>query len=200
MSASVPRIGRASSDQRADTHTIVPCEADNDERPRRAALCAERHDSSADCVPVAVQQDPLRLLHRVVLLHLPLLPLLRLPLDLPLVSGPPSYQPPVLVVEAEETFLSLAESQLALAALASLCAGERDAIEMLRRLLRRGAAEGITQGLNPVRRLGAALKRRPVSSKQLLARHDLGRETGWIVDRGRPPPQQPPQHLNRVPL
>ncbi len=74
----------------------------------------------------------------------------------------------MLVVEAEETFLSLAESQLALAALASLCAGERDAIEMLRRLLRRGAAEGITQGLNPVRRLGAALKRRPVSSKQLL--------------------------------
>ena len=31
----------------------------------------------------------------------------------------------------------LAESQLALAALASLCAGERDAIEVLRRLLRR---------------------------------------------------------------
>jgi hypothetical protein len=40
-------------------------------------------------------------------------------------------------LETEATFLSPAESQLALAALASLCAGERDAIELLRRLLRR---------------------------------------------------------------
>jgi hypothetical protein len=40
-------------------------------------------------------------------------------------------------LETESTFLSLAESQLALTALASLCAGERDAIEVLRRLLRR---------------------------------------------------------------
>jgi len=40
-------------------------------------------------------------------------------------------------LETESTFLSLAESQLALAALASLAAGERDAIEVLRRLLRR---------------------------------------------------------------
>jgi hypothetical protein len=40
-------------------------------------------------------------------------------------------------LETEATFLSLAESQLALAALASLYAGERDAIEVLRRLLRR---------------------------------------------------------------
>jgi hypothetical protein len=40
-------------------------------------------------------------------------------------------------LETEATFLSVAESQLALAALASLCAGERDALEMLRRLLRR---------------------------------------------------------------
>lgn len=37
----------------------------------------------------------------------------------------------------EATFLSLAESQLPLAALASLCAGERDAIEVLLRLLGR---------------------------------------------------------------
>lgn len=37
-------------------------------------------------------------------------------------------------LETEATFLSLAESQLALAALASLCAGERDAIEVLRRV------------------------------------------------------------------
>lgn len=40
-------------------------------------------------------------------------------------------------LETEATLLSLAESQLALAALASLCAGERDAIEVLQRLLRR---------------------------------------------------------------
>jgi NADPH-dependent ferric siderophore reductase len=40
-------------------------------------------------------------------------------------------------LETETTLLSLAESQLALAALASLCAGERDAVEVLRRLLRR---------------------------------------------------------------
>jgi hypothetical protein len=40
-------------------------------------------------------------------------------------------------LETETTLLSLAESQLALAALASLCAGERDAIGLLRRLLRR---------------------------------------------------------------
>ena len=40
-------------------------------------------------------------------------------------------------LETEATFLSLAESQLALAALASLCSGERDAVEVLRRLLRR---------------------------------------------------------------
>jgi len=40
-------------------------------------------------------------------------------------------------LETEATFLSLAESQLALAALASLCAGEREAIEIVRRLLRR---------------------------------------------------------------
>jgi hypothetical protein len=40
-------------------------------------------------------------------------------------------------LETEATFLSLAESQLALAALASLCAGEREAVQVLRRLLRR---------------------------------------------------------------
>jgi hypothetical protein len=40
-------------------------------------------------------------------------------------------------LETEATFLSLAESQLALAALASLCAGERDAVAVLLRLLRR---------------------------------------------------------------
>jgi hypothetical protein len=40
-------------------------------------------------------------------------------------------------LELEATFLSLVESQLALAALASLCAGERDAVGVLRRLLRR---------------------------------------------------------------
>lgn len=40
-------------------------------------------------------------------------------------------------LETEAPFLSLAESQLALAALASLCAGEREATDILRRLLRR---------------------------------------------------------------
>jgi hypothetical protein len=40
-------------------------------------------------------------------------------------------------LETEATFLLLSEAQLALAALASLCAGERDAIEVLQRLLRR---------------------------------------------------------------
>jgi hypothetical protein len=40
-------------------------------------------------------------------------------------------------LETEATFLSLAESQLALAALASLRAGERDAADVLWRLLRR---------------------------------------------------------------
>jgi hypothetical protein len=40
-------------------------------------------------------------------------------------------------LETEATFLTLAEAQLALSALASLCAGEREAIDLLRRLLRR---------------------------------------------------------------
>jgi hypothetical protein len=40
-------------------------------------------------------------------------------------------------LETEAPFLSLTESQFALAALASLCAGERDAMDVLRRLLRR---------------------------------------------------------------
>lgn len=40
-------------------------------------------------------------------------------------------------LETETPLLTLAESQLALAALASLCAGERDAVEILRRLVRR---------------------------------------------------------------
>jgi hypothetical protein len=40
-------------------------------------------------------------------------------------------------LELEASLMSLVESQLALAALASLCAGERDAVEILRRLLRR---------------------------------------------------------------
>lgn len=40
-------------------------------------------------------------------------------------------------LETEATFLSLAESQLALAARASLCADEREAVQLLRKLLRR---------------------------------------------------------------
>jgi len=40
-------------------------------------------------------------------------------------------------LELEANTITLAESQLALAALASLCAGEREAVPLLRRLLRR---------------------------------------------------------------
>jgi hypothetical protein len=40
-------------------------------------------------------------------------------------------------LELEAATMTLAESQLALAALASLCAGERDAIEILRHVIRR---------------------------------------------------------------
>jgi len=40
-------------------------------------------------------------------------------------------------LELETPLLTLADSQLALAALSALCAGDRDAIELLRRLLRR---------------------------------------------------------------
>jgi hypothetical protein len=40
-------------------------------------------------------------------------------------------------LELEASVMSLAESQLALAALASLCAGEREAIALLRQVLRR---------------------------------------------------------------
>jgi hypothetical protein len=40
-------------------------------------------------------------------------------------------------LETEASMLMLAESQLALGALASLCAGERDAVHVLRSLLRR---------------------------------------------------------------
>jgi hypothetical protein len=40
-------------------------------------------------------------------------------------------------LETEAATLTFAESQLALAALASLCAGERDAVQILRSLVRR---------------------------------------------------------------
>ena len=40
-------------------------------------------------------------------------------------------------LELEASMMTLAESQLALAALASLCAGEREAVGLLRKLLRR---------------------------------------------------------------
>ena len=49
-------------------------------------------------------------------------------------------------LETEAAFLSLAESQLALAALASLCAGERDAVGVLRRLLRRSNPMHVPHG------------------------------------------------------
>jgi hypothetical protein len=40
-------------------------------------------------------------------------------------------------LELEASTMTLGESQLALAALASLCAGERSALDVLRKLLRR---------------------------------------------------------------
>lgn len=42
--------------------------------------------------------------------------------------------------------LTLAESQLALAALASLCMGEREAVQVLRRLIRRIRPAFVPQG------------------------------------------------------
>lgn len=42
-------------------------------------------------------------------------------------------------LELEAPMLTLAESQLALAALAALCAGDREAVTILRRLLRRAS-------------------------------------------------------------
>lgn len=50
-------------------------------------------------------------------------------------------------LETEATFLSLAESQLALAALASLCAGEREAVAILKRLLRRVRPSAVPRAL-----------------------------------------------------
>jgi hypothetical protein len=49
-------------------------------------------------------------------------------------------------LETEAPMLTLAESQLALAALASLCAGERDSIQVLRRLLSRARPTLATSG------------------------------------------------------
>ena len=48
-------------------------------------------------------------------------------------------------LELEASVMTMAESQLALAALASLCAGGRDAVEILRRLLRRAAHDGLAR-------------------------------------------------------
>jgi hypothetical protein len=48
-------------------------------------------------------------------------------------------------LETEAPLLTLAESQLALAALASLVAGERSAIDLLRRLLRRVRPTAVPQ-------------------------------------------------------
>jgi hypothetical protein len=46
-------------------------------------------------------------------------------------------------LELESATLSLAESQLALGALAAVCAGERDAVAILRGLLRRVQPSGV---------------------------------------------------------
>ena len=62
-------------------------------------------------------------------------------LDLPAETKPEKVEQAALRwhgrLELEASMMTLAESQLALAALASLCAGERDTVEILRRLLRR---------------------------------------------------------------
>ena len=50
-------------------------------------------------------------------------------------------------LETEATFLTLTESQLALAALGSLCAGERDSVDVLRRLLGRVRSTLVPRGL-----------------------------------------------------
>jgi hypothetical protein len=50
-------------------------------------------------------------------------------------------------LETEAPMLTLAESQLALAALASLCAGERDAVQVLQRLLRRVRSTSVPRTL-----------------------------------------------------
>lgn len=49
-------------------------------------------------------------------------------------------------LETEAPLLTLAESQLALAALAMLCAGERGAVDVLRRLLRRARPTFVPSG------------------------------------------------------
>jgi hypothetical protein len=59
-----------------------------------------------------------------------------------LVELRPERAPPAAIrwhgrLELESSVLTLTESQLALAALADLCAGSRDAAEILKRLLRR---------------------------------------------------------------
>jgi hypothetical protein len=48
-------------------------------------------------------------------------------------------------LELEASMMTLGESQLALAALASLCAGEREAIGLLRKLLRRVRPTAMTR-------------------------------------------------------
>ena len=52
-------------------------------------------------------------------------------------------------LETEAPLLTLAESQLALTALASLTAGERDALHLLRRLLRRVRPSFVPPGGQP---------------------------------------------------
>ena len=49
-------------------------------------------------------------------------------------------------LELEASMMTLAESQLTLAALASLCAGERSAVDLLRQLLRPSEADAGREG------------------------------------------------------
>ena len=62
-------------------------------------------------------------------------------LELLAVTKPQKMEPAAIRwhgrLELEARMMTLEESQLALAALASLCAGDREAVEILRRLVRR---------------------------------------------------------------
>src|SRR6516165_6859778 len=60
-------------------------------------------------------------------------------------------------LETEAPLLTLAEAQLALVALAPLCAGDREAVGVLRRLLRRVRPDGRGFSEGPLSELGEPL-------------------------------------------
>ena len=60
-------------------------------------------------------------------------------------------------VESEAPLLTMAEAQLALVALAALCAGDREAVGVVRRLLRRVRPDGRGFSERPLSELGEPL-------------------------------------------